>query len=163
MMWAREKHPRLWIPVWSDPELATEAEELAQKIAADETYGNILALAGDDAASSQILALARDAAERRIDLRRVSGVKQKLMQHLPGPPGQTFAALVTAAKMTKVKSPARLLILEIDRCECRAHLRQRKANKALGTMRRRQQRRVFRLTERLQRRVDKRSKKSNTA
>jgi NTP pyrophosphatase (non-canonical NTP hydrolase) len=163
MMSPSAVHPRLWIPVWSDPELAAEAEELARSIASDELFAKLLALAGDVAALAQILTLARDAAEPRIDLQRVREVEQKLMQRLPGPPGQTFADLVAAAKMTKVKSPARSMILEIDRYQRRAHSRWSKADRALATVRRRQQRRVFRLTERLQRRVDARSKKSNTA
>lgn len=163
MMSPSALHPRLWIPVWSDPELAAEAEELAQSIASDEVFAKLLALAGDVAAPVQVLTLARDAAELGIDLRRVREVEQKLMQHLPGPPGQTFADLVAAAKMTKVKSPARSVILEIDRYQRRAHSRWDKAHRALDTVRRRQQRRVFRLTERLQRRVDACPKKSNAA
>jgi hypothetical protein len=153
-------HPRFWVPVWSDPKLAAEAEDLALNIAGDAAFADILALAGDAAAPAHILALARDAAEPRIDLRRVREVKWELSRRLPS---QSFADLVAAAKLTKRKSPARSMILAIHRYEQRAYSRWKKADRALNAALRRQQRSVFRLHDRLQRRIDKRAKKAKAA
>ena len=153
-------HPRFWVPVWSDPKLAAEAEELALKIEGDDAYAPVLALAGDTAAPAHMLALARDAAAARVDMRRVREVKWELSRHLPS---QSFVDLLGAAKLTKVRSPARSMILAIDRYEQRTYSRWRKADRALEAALRRQQRRVFRLIERLQRRIDKRSKKAKAA
>jgi hypothetical protein len=146
-------HPRFWVPVWSDPKLAAEAEELALEIAKDNPYAPVLALAGDAGAPAHILALARHVAEPRIDLRRVREVKWKLSRHLPS---RSFVSLFGAAKLTKLRSPARSMILAIHRYEQRAHSRSRKADRALKAALRRQQSRVFRLYDRLQRRIGKR-------
>jgi hypothetical protein len=45
-------HARFWVPVWSDPKLAADAQALALKIAGE-------------GAPAQILALARDVAEHK--------------------------------------------------------------------------------------------------
>lgn len=153
-------HPRFWPSVWSDPKLAADAEDLALKIAGEGDFADILALAGDASAPAHILALARDVAEAQIDQRRVRQVQYDLSRSLPS---QSFADLVVAAKLTRAKSPARSMILAIYHHERRVHSRWKKAERAFQAALRRQQRRVFRLAERLQRRVDKRQEGQRVA
>lgn len=154
-------HPRFWVPVWSDPQLAAEAEDLALKIAGDGVYADIMALAGDGAAPAQILALARDVAAAQIERRRVQEVEHELSRGLDD--SRSFIDLVAAARLTRVKSAARLMILAVYDRERRAFSRYEKANRAFQAALRRQQRGAFRLAAQLQRRIDKRTKKANAA
>jgi hypothetical protein len=152
-------HPRFWRPVWSDPELAADAEDLALKIANKNEFAHTLALAGDAAAPAHNLALARNVAAEQIDFNRLLKVQHELSRGLSG--DQIFVDLVVAAKWTRLKSPARSMILAIKRYEQRVYSRWKKADRAFEAALRRQQRRVMRLAARLQRRIDRRANKSN--
>ena len=153
--------PRYWPPIWSDPAFAAEAEDLALLIVGDRPPADVLALAGDTAARSQILALARDLAEVQIELRRLWKVQDDLSRDLPG--DQSFMDLVVAAKQCRSKSPAPSMILAVNRYQRQLHLRLRKARRAFDTLTRRQSRSVLRLAKRLHRRVDRRQRKAKAA
>ena len=158
--------PCLWGPVWSDPQLAAEAEELALQIVGKDSFAEVLALAGDNAAWSEIMALARNLAAPRIGWRRVWRAQHELEKSLSGrdfyggPP--TFMDLVVAAKR-QTRKPAARVILAIYRHKRHLDVQCRKATRAFDAAVRRHQRRVFGLTSRLQRRVDNRGSKTNVA
>lgn len=154
-------HPRFWPAVWADPELAADAEALALEIVGHGTFADVLALAGEPAAPTRIMALARDIAEAQIDQRRIREVQCELSHGLPS--GRTFADLVIVAKRTRGESPARSIILAVDTYNRRAYSRWRKANRAYSNAQRQQQRSVFRLASRLQRNMDRRTQKATVA
>lgn len=110
-----ELQPAYWVPVWSDPILAADAEALAQEIAGE-------------GARADMWALARPIAEAKIDLRRVFEAREKISQFLP--PGQQFVDLIAAARFAKVKSPIHVMVLDICHYERRVVLRLAKAEKA---------------------------------
>lgn len=154
-------HPRFWPSIWSDSQLAADTEILARQIVGEDSFADILALAGDAAAPDHIPALARDVAEARIEQRRIWKVQDELLRGLPG--GQTFGDLRAAAKFIRTKSPARSMVLAICRYQRRVHTRWKKADRAFDAAVRRQQRRVFNLTKWLQRGVDERTKPAGAA
>jgi hypothetical protein len=151
-------HPRFWPSVWSDPELAADAEALALKIVGQGTFADVLALAGDPMAPGHILALARDIAKAQIDRRRIDEVQCELSRGLLG--DRTFADLVVVAKRVRRESPARSMILAVEACDRRACARLKKANRAYSKAQRQQQRSVFRLVSRLQRNMERRTQKA---
>jgi hypothetical protein len=148
-------HPRFWPSVSADPQLAADAEDLALKIARNDDFAKILKLAGDAAALALILPAARKVAEAEMDERRVRGVQHELSRHLS--PSKDFGDLVVAAKLSTKNSPARSMILGLYRHGRRMLSRREKADRALEAARRRLKRRLFRLTKRLQCRVNKRA------
>jgi hypothetical protein len=153
-------HPQYWPPVWSDPQLAAEAEDLAVEIPADDPFANILALAGDAAAPDHSLALARDIAAARIEQRRVRQVQDELSRNLPS---QSFGQLWAWAKLIGKSSPARAMILAVGQQERRAFSHWKKAERAFDAVRHRHKRRVFRLMKRLKCRSDSHPNKEGAA
>lgn len=117
MISAKKLPPSMWVPVCSDPKLAADAEALALKIAGE-------------GAPAHILALARDSAQARIDLSRVHQVRHELSRGCRG--SLSFMDFVFAAKLTRVKSPERSMILAIDRYERRAFSRMMKTYRAFN-------------------------------
>jgi hypothetical protein len=120
-------HPRFWVGIWSDPKLAADAEALAHDIAGE-------------GAPDHILALARDVAAARIDMRRVNQVQNDLLRSCRSSPRfgtPVFGDLVVAAKSIQVKSPTRSIILAVYRYERSVHSRWWKAQRALDAALRR--------------------------
>jgi enoyl-CoA hydratase/carnithine racemase len=118
-------HPRLLTSVWSDPQCAAEAENLAHRLAGD-------------GAPAHILELARELAEAQIAHRRVNQIGDELARGLPG--GQRFGDLFVAARSAPVKSAARSMILAMYRYERRYFSRWKKRDKAFQAAVRREQR-----------------------
>lgn len=96
--------------MWSDCKLAADAEALAREIAGD-------------AASAEIVAVARDAAAAQIDLVRVQQARQKLMA-----PPECSAQIFLTNTTTVADLQARIMTL--DRYERRAISRRKMAVRA---------------------------------
>jgi hypothetical protein len=144
-------HPDCWESVWSVPQLAAEAEELAQHIA------------GKDA-PPHILALARDIAEEQVNRDRARHIRHELDERLAGKkkvfgdPLHSSDLLVVAKSMRRPSAAART-IRALYRC-IQVSPRERKAQRAFDVAVRREDANRRRLLDAAYRRMERNQRKA---